>query len=82
MPVSYKKKNLTNWNEANMMNFWALVVVELNFHFISCFFVSLSLLGISGLPSLFFLNFVFLLPFFLHFLELAILCFQGEMKAV
>lgn len=65
-----------------MMNFWALVVVELNFHFISCFFVSLSLLGISGLPSLFFLNFVFLLPFLLHFLELAILCFQGEMKAV
>lgn len=63
-----------------MMNFWALVVVELNFHFIICFFV--SLLGISGLPSLFFLNFVFLLPFFLHFLELAILCFQGEMKAV
>lgn len=37
-----------------MMNFWALVVVELNFHFIICFFVSLSLLGISGLPPLFF----------------------------
>lgn len=77
MPVSYKKKNLTNWNEANMMNFWALVVVESNFHFVICFFVSLSLLGISGLPSLFFFEFCVSLALFSSFFRACHFMFPG-----